>query len=237
MEGVGRFVAAVALAVSPAVSAELLLESTIAAVGGANALSTPAARHLVRMDSGTYLLALQRDAEDSGSGLTLDRSDDDAQTWSFYASINPRAADRHTADAIKVGDDLAMVESFDAPSIVPDPDLDPARKVYFQWWRSDGAGEWRPQPPVTVFDPAPGTAYHRGEVAVDAAGRVWVQAFRRAATACDPRADARCAACDVVENGDNCQNAERGQFTLPGCVRGKAAISASNCRPSSVTIR
>ena len=206
MEGLGRFVAAVALAVSPAVSAELLSESTIAAVGGANALSTPAARHLVRMDSGTYLLALQRDAEDSESGLTLYRSDDDAQTWKFYASINPRALDRHTADAIKVGDDLAMVESFDAPSIVPAPDLDPARKVYFQWWRSDGAGEWRPQAPVTVFDPAPGTAYHRGEVAVDAAGRIWVQAFRRTATACDPRADARCAACDVVENGDNYQN-------------------------------
>ena len=27
------------------------------------------------------------------------------------------------------------------------------------------------------------------------------------------------------------------QFRLPGCVSGNAAISASNCRPSSVTIR
>ena len=44
-----------------AVRAQAISRSTIATVGGANALSTPAARHLVRMDSGTYLLALQRD--------------------------------------------------------------------------------------------------------------------------------------------------------------------------------
>jgi len=201
-----KFVAAVALACAPAALAQVLSQSTIASVGGANALSTPAARHLVRMDSGTYLLALQRDAADSQAGLTLWRSDDDAQTWSWYASLNSRASDRHTADVIRVGADLAIVQSFDAPSIFPDAALDPARKVYFQWWRSNGRGDWLPDPRVTVFSPPSGSAYHRGEIALDSAGRIWVQAFRRTATSCDPASDRRCAACEEVVNGDNYQN-------------------------------
>jgi hypothetical protein len=196
---------AAALLAAPA-SAEIVSHSTIASVGAPNALSTPAARHLVRMDSGTYLLALQRDGVGSGAGLSLYRSDDDARSWSLYASIAPDPAQRLTADVLKVGDDLAMVLSFDAPSILPDPALDRARKVYFQWWRGDGAGDWAPTEPVTVFDPEPGTAYHRGEVAIDSSGRIWVQAFKRGASACDPARDPRCAPCDVVANGDNYQN-------------------------------
>src|SRR5438105_10842262 len=124
-----------------AAAAQLLTESNIAPVGGGNALSTPAARHIVRMDSGTYLLALQRD--DAGTapqtGLGLYRSDNDGQSWAFYASINSSPADRHTADLVKMGSDLAMVESFDAPSIRPDTSLDTGRKVYVQRWRSNRA--------------------------------------------------------------------------------------------------
>ena len=200
-----QLAAMLAMAAAIPANGEVLSSTTIASVGAANALSTPAARHLVRMDSGTYLIAVQRDGASSG-GLDLFRSDDDAQTWSFYASINPRPSERQTADALKVGDDLAVVASFDASSILPDPLLDPGRKVYFQWWRSDRAGNWLPEQPVTVFDPEPGAAYHRGELAIDALGRIWIQAFKRGAAACDPAKDPKCARCDVVANGDNFQN-------------------------------
>ena len=175
-----RWAIAASLA-AEAASARLLSESTVASVGGANALSTPAARHIVRMDSGTYLLALQRDGAGAAgqTGLALYRSDDDARSWSFYASINPSAAERQTADLVKLANDVAMVESFDAPSILPDAALDPRRKVYFRRWRSDGGSGWIPDARVTVFTPVSGVAYHRGELAVDSLGRIWIQAFRR----------------------------------------------------------
>jgi hypothetical protein len=199
--------AAVTLFAANAGSAQLLSRSTIAPVGGANALSTPAARHIVRMGTGTYLLALQRDraGAPSQSGLSWYRSDDDGQSWTFYAGINPSASDRHTADVLAVGPDLAMVESFDAPSIVPNTTLDPARNVSFQWWRSNGGSDWTPDPRAVVYTPQTGTAYHRAELAVDSAGRIWVQAFRRSASSCDPAKDARCANCDSA-NGDNYSN-------------------------------
>ncbi len=193
------------LLVAPAALAQVLTQSTVTSVGGANALSTPAARHLVPMDGGTSLLALQRDHQGPDTGLSLFRSDDDGETWAHYATVDANASDRQTADLLRVGDDLALVTSFDAPSIVPDPLLDPARKVWFQWWRAEN-GQWQPQPRVPVFDPAPGTAYHRGEIAVDGAGRIWVQAFRRGATACDPAKDPACANCVNVEDGDNYGN-------------------------------
>ena len=129
--------AAVAVSAARGALAQLLSRTTIAPVGGANALSTPAARHIVRMNSGTYLLALQRDSMGAPSqgGLSLYRSDDDAQSWTFYASIDASASDRHTADLLPVGADLAMVDSFDAPSIVPDAALDPARaRRRFGWF-------------------------------------------------------------------------------------------------------
>src|SRR5438067_1551624 len=115
-----------------AAAAQLLTQTKIAPVGGGNALSTPAARHIVRMDSGTYLLALQRDEIGTAAqtGLGLYRSDDDGQSWSFYASINPSPTDRQTADLVKLGSDVAMVESFDAPSILPDARLDRGTKTY-----------------------------------------------------------------------------------------------------------
>jgi Big-like domain-containing protein len=204
-----RWMAVAAALATQAASAQLLSQSKIAPVGGGNALSTPAARHIVRMDSGTYLLALQRDEAGTApqTGLGLYRSDDDGQSWSFYASINPSPADRHTADLVKLGSDLAMVESFDAPSILPDIGLDPGRKVYFQRWRSNGASDFIPDARVAVFTPSTrGIAYHRGELAVDSLGRIWVQAFKRGSTACNPAIDSRCAICDTPGNGDNYKN-------------------------------
>jgi len=134
-----RYLAAAAVLAASAARAQLISQSTIAPVGGANALSTPAARHLARMDSGTYLLALQRDGALPDPGLSLYRSDDDGRSWRLYAPLNPNALERHTADILRVGGDLAVVTSFDAPSIQPDARLDPPRKVSFQWWRTDGA--------------------------------------------------------------------------------------------------
>jgi hypothetical protein len=199
--------AAVAALAAEGASAQVLSQTTVTSVGGANALSTPAARHLVRMDSGSYLLALQRDTAAPDTGLQLYRSDDDGFSWTRYAAINPSIAERQTADLVKVGNDVASVTSFDAPSIVPDASLDPGRKVYFQWWRTDGVRDWSAQPRVTVFSPASGAAYHRGELAVDSRGRIWVQAFKRGATSCDPATNPRCAVCAEVVNGDNYGNA------------------------------
>src|SRR5436190_63294 len=102
-----RALAAAAVTASPGVFAQMIAESTVIEVGGANALSTPAARHLARMDSGTYLLALQRDGALPDPGLNLYRSDDEGGSWSFHAAINPSASDRHTADLVKIGNDLA----------------------------------------------------------------------------------------------------------------------------------
>jgi hypothetical protein len=191
---------------TPGASAQVISQTTVTSVGGANALSTPAARHLVRMDSGTYLLALQRDGALPETGLNLYRSDDDGRSWSFYAAINASAAERHTADIVKVDDDLAMVTSFDAPSILPDLRFDPARKVHFQRWRTDRARDWSPEPRVTVFSPAAGVAYHRGELAVDSRGRIWVQAFKRGTISCDPATDPKCKVCRTPANGDNYPN-------------------------------
>ena len=191
------------IAVSFAARGQVLSSGTIGAVGGGNALSPPAARHLVRTRSGTYLLALQRDTATHEPGLVLLRSDDDGRNWSPMDTLDGDPADRQTADMLAVGDDVALVRSFDGPSIAPDPDLDPGRQVWFQWWRSDGEGGWNPDPPVLVFDPPAGSAFHRAELAIDSAGRIWVQAFLRGQPSCDPAVDAKCAQCVETANGDN----------------------------------
>jgi Big-like domain-containing protein len=203
---VKRAIAAVLIVVPLAARAQLLGRTTVAAVGGANALSPPAARHLVRTASGSYLLALQRGGTALQPGLVLYQSDDEGRAWSFLDTLAADPAARQTADLVVVGNDVALVRSFDAPSIVPDAVLDPGRQVYFQWWRFDGEGGWSADPPVLVFDPPAGSAYHRAEVAIDSLGRIWVQAFRRGATACDPLSDTRCARCHETINGDNYPN-------------------------------
>ena len=143
-------------------------EAQITSVADFNALSTPAQRHVVRVEPGggypaTYLAAIQREAADGvHPGLSFYRSIDDGATWSFYDAISPSnyatlglaASQRDTADLIKVGNDIALVYSYDGGSIVPNGTLDPLHQVYFQWWRYNGAGGWTRQAPVLVFSPA-----------------------------------------------------------------------------------
>src|SRR5207302_1497396 len=123
-----QWTAVFAALAAQAAPAQLLTQSKIAPVGGGNALSTPAARHIVRM-------------------------------------------------------------------------------VYFQRWRSNGASDFIPDARVAVFTPSiAGVAYHRGELAGDSLGRIWVQAFKRGSTACNPAIDPRCSLCDTPGNGDNYKN-------------------------------
>ena len=67
-------------------------------VGGGNALTLPAARHLVRLDPhngkrATWLFAVQQDGA-SGHWLSMYRSDDEAQSWHWYGPIQDRCCER-----------------------------------------------------------------------------------------------------------------------------------------------
>src|SRR4051812_6423005 len=89
-------------------SAQVLSRVQIASIGGANALSPPAARHMVTI-GGTLLLAMQHDSGDTAHpGLWLWRSDDNGQSWS---AVGPIAAtsDRDTVDMVAVDNDVYMV--------------------------------------------------------------------------------------------------------------------------------
>ena len=199
-------VMAVTIAFAPAVAAQMLSRTTAVSIGGANALSTPAARHVVRLDPGgsvppTYLMAIQRDGSPPNPGLSFYRSDDDGVTWTFYRTINASSSERDTTDLLKVGNDIALVYSYDGSSLVPNGTIDPQHKVFFQWWRYDGLGNWTGQPAVLVFDPGvSGSAYHRGELAIDSLGRIWVQAWRRDALCSGPACT-----CNAT-TGDNYNN-------------------------------
>ena len=151
----------------------------IISVGGGNALTLPAARHVVRLDPGdgrraTWLLALQQDGA-NGHRLSMYRSVDEARTWTWYAPIQDACCERDTPDLVQVGMDVAMVFSFEAPQISGSTEHD----VYFQWWRWDGGGDWIPRAKVRVFDSTSnGAAYLRSELARDSLGRIWVWAQR-----------------------------------------------------------
>lgn len=173
----------------------------VAPVTGGNALSTVMQRHLVRVEPAggapTLLLALQRDerASPDGEGLHWYRSDDEGRSWRHYARIiDDGIAGRElhlTADVLVVGEDLAVVYSYDTTQTLFSSDAsDPQRKVYFQWWRHDGAGDWRPDPRLTVGAPASGHAYHRANLALDSLGRIWVQGWYR--SPCPPSAGVEC---------------------------------------------
>jgi hypothetical protein len=157
----------------------VLLAGTVAPIGDGNALTLPAARHLVRMDTGggrppAWLLAIQQDGAD-GHGLWFLRSDDAGANWSSYAPIQDDASERDTPDLITVGNDIALVYSYEGPTLGGSARHD----VFFQWWRWDGRNDWSPSPPVRVFDStSTTTAYYRGLIALDSVGRIWVQAFR-----------------------------------------------------------
>ncbi|HEY5676315.1 MAG TPA: hypothetical protein VIR81_06005, partial [Myxococcales bacterium] len=147
-------------------------------IGGGNALTLPAARHLVRLETpggrATWLLAVQQDGA-GGHRLSFYRSDDEARTWRWYAPIQDSCCERDTPDLVQVGNDVAVVFSYEGPDISGST----AHDVFFQWWRWNGSADWTPQPAVRVFDSASSaTAYHRGELAVDSLGRLWVWAAR-----------------------------------------------------------
>ena len=147
--------------------------------GGGNALTLPAARHVVRLDSrngkpATWLLAAQQDGAD-GHWLGFWRSDNEAQSWSFYAPIQDNCCERDTPDMIVVGMDIALVYSYEGPSISGSVD----HNVYFQWWRWNGNSDWVAQAPLKVFDSGSNsTGYLRGEIARDSRSRIWIWAQR-----------------------------------------------------------
>ncbi|MBS2032541.1 MAG: hypothetical protein JST54_32005 [Deltaproteobacteria bacterium] len=158
-------------------AAALLSATPIVPIGGGNALTLPAQRHLVRMDEpggAVWLLAVQKDWAD-GNGLVFYRSDDEGNSWDFMAPIQDDASERDEADLLQVGQDVALVYSYEGPDLTASTRHD----VYFQWWRwQSGSRTFAPQAPVKIFDSTSGTsAYSRAELAVDSNGRIWVQAF------------------------------------------------------------
>lgn len=150
----------------------------VAPIGGGNALTLPAQRHLVRVPhpdgTASLLLALQQDRA-GGHGLGFHRSDDEGQSWYWAAAIQDDSTHRDTADVIQLGQDLALVYSYEGPTLAGNLRHD----VYFQRWRYLPASKaFAPDPPVLVFDStSSSTGYYRAEIATDSLGRLWVQAF------------------------------------------------------------
>ncbi|WP_434388295.1 hypothetical protein [Melittangium boletus] len=165
---------------SVAVIAAVLASTTpVMPVRVGNALTLPAQRHAVRIDTGgghapTWLLAIQQEGAD-GRGLSFYRSDDEGRTFRYAAPIQPDASHADRADLIAVGKDVALVYSWEAPSLKASSRHD----VYFQWWRyRAGTHDWAPEPAVRIFNADDSTAYTRALLARDSKGRLWVQAFR-----------------------------------------------------------
>ena len=165
---------------SIAVITALLASTTpVMPVKVGNALTLPAQRHAVRIDTGgghapTWLLALQQEGVE-GRGLSFFRSDDEGRTFRFSAAIQPDASHADRADLIAVGRDVALVYSWESPSLAASSRHD----VYFQWWRyRPGSHDWAPEPAVRIFNADDSTAYTRALLARDSLGRLWVQAFR-----------------------------------------------------------
>lgn len=165
---------------STALLATLLASlAPVVPVSGGNALTLPAQRHAVRIDTGggrppTWLLTVQQEGAE-GRGLSFFRSDDGGRTFRFAAAIQPDASHADRAEVLAVGRDVALVYSWEAPKLSPSRRHD----VYFQWWRyRPETHDWAPQPAVRVFDADDTTAYSRALLARDSRGRLWVQAFR-----------------------------------------------------------
>jgi hypothetical protein len=157
----------------------LFAAQPLAPVGGGNALTLPAQRHVVRFEppdgAAIWLLALQQDVQQR-RGLGFYRSDDEGQTWRYEAPIQNDWTHRDTADLLPVGMDLALVYSYEASTLAGSVRHD----VYFQWWRyQPKSRSWTPSPAVQIFDSTQDTTgYSRAELARDSRGRLWVQAFR-----------------------------------------------------------
>ena len=141
----------------------LLAAQPLAPIGGGNALTLPAQRHVVRLvppeGGAVWLLALQQDGQE-GHGLGFFRSDDEGTTWRYQAPIQNDWSHRDTADLLPVGVDVALVYSYEGPTLSGSTRHD----VYFQWWRYQaGTRGWRPDPAIRVFDStSSGTALFTG---------------------------------------------------------------------------
>src|SRR4051794_35087303 len=116
-----------------------LSSSALLPIGGGNALTLPAQRHLVRIGS-TLLLSLQQDGAD-GQMLGMFRSTDDGGSFQRLGAIQDSGAHRDTTDMIVVGQDVALVYSYEGPVLSGSTLHD----VYFQWWRARN-GTWTPDP-------------------------------------------------------------------------------------------
>jgi hypothetical protein len=154
--------------------------TSLVPVSGGNALTLPAQRHIVRIETGsgrppTWLVAIQHGGRD-GKGLVLYRSEDALRSVRRVADIQSDTTHRDRAELLAVGRDVALVYSYEDPSLAPSRRHD----VYFQWWRyQSGSDTWVPQPAVRVLDaPDDSTGYSRALLARDSRGRLWVQAFR-----------------------------------------------------------
>lgn len=151
---------------------------TVAGVGGGNALTLPAQRHLVRVEhasGASWLLAVQQDRKD-GHGLVFFRSDDEARSWRYYAPIQGDGGHRDTADVVRApNNDLLVAYAYEGPELSGSD----AHDVFFQRWKYDGEKDWVAGAALRVFDSGSSeTAYSRAEVAVDSRGRIWVQAWK-----------------------------------------------------------
>ena len=151
----------------------------VAEIAGGNALTLPAHRHMVRVvhpdGSASLWLAIQQDGA-RGRGLNFYRSDDEGQHWTRAAPIQDNPGHRDRADVIQIGQDMALVYSYEGPSLSGSTQHD----VYYQRWRYQPSSKsFTPDAPVRVFDSSSSsTAYYRGEITTDSLGRIWVQAFR-----------------------------------------------------------
>ena len=137
-----------------ALAAALSASPVVAPIGWGNGLTLPAQRHVVRLEPPgrpPYLLVAVQEDHDGPGGLNFWRSDDGGATWRFEAPIQPDWTHRDTADLVRVGDDVALVFSWEGPNLFGDARSD----VWFQWWRMDPAtGALAAQPRVLVHDQA-----------------------------------------------------------------------------------
>src|ERR1700674_5328321 len=96
--------------------------------GAGNALTLPAQRHLVRLDPkngkpATLLLAAQQEGA-GGHWLSFWRSDDEGQSFFWYAPVQDDCCESHRSDLIAVGMDVALTYSYEGPAISGSVDHD-----------------------------------------------------------------------------------------------------------------
>src|ERR1700694_4494819 len=95
----------------------------VAPISGGNAFTLPSNRHLVRVEpagrTATWLVGIQQEGAD-GRGLGWFRSDDEAQTWRYYAPIQNDTSHIDHLDLVKVGLDLAITYAWEGPQTFGD---------------------------------------------------------------------------------------------------------------------